>query len=87
MPSNEILDIEIDMQGNAWIATFGGLAKFDGGFWTAYNPGNSELPSEIVYDIEIDSNNNKWIGTVSYWESSHLEPRISGGLAKFDDAG
>ncbi|CUT05813.1 two-component regulator propeller domain-containing protein, partial [Candidatus Kryptobacter tengchongensis] len=37
LPSNYVLAIAIDGQGNKWIGTGGGLAKFDGVNWTVYN--------------------------------------------------
>jgi len=73
LPSNYVLAIAIDGQGNKWIGTWeGGLAKFDGVNWTVYNTSNSGLPDDYVYAITIDGLGNKWIGT---WR---------GGLVKFD---
>jgi ligand-binding sensor domain-containing protein len=71
LPSNFVLAIAIDGQGNKWIGTGGGLAKFDGRNWTVYNISNSGLPDNYVRAIAIDGVGNKWIGT-------------SVGLAKFD---
>jgi hypothetical protein len=65
------LSLAIDVQGNKWIGTFGGLAKFDGSSWTIYSISNSGLPSNYVLSLAIDAQGNKWIGTYS-------------GLAKFD---
>jgi hypothetical protein len=72
LPDNSVSAIAIDAQGNKWIGTLGGLAKFDGANWRVYNTYNSGLPSNIVYAIAIDGQGNKWIGTGA------------GGLAKFD---
>ena len=71
LPNNFVYAIAIDGQGNKWIGTSRGLAKFDGVNWTVYNTSNSGLPSNTVLAITIDGQGNKWIGT-------------SGGLAKFD---
>lgn len=72
LPDDGIFDIEIDLQGCAWVATHSGLAKFDGTIWTVYNSENSPIPSSEVYDIEIDKQNNIWIATEE-------------GLAKFNN--
>jgi len=72
LPNNYVRVIAIDSQGNKWIGTDRGLAKFDGTNWTVYNTSNSGLPYLYVRAIAIDSQGNKWIGT--WW----------GGLAKFD---
>jgi ligand-binding sensor domain-containing protein len=37
LPDNSVSAIAIDAQGNKWIGTLGGLAKFDGSSWTVYN--------------------------------------------------
>jgi len=72
LPNKYISAIAIDRQGNKWIGTAGGLAKFDGVNWTVFNTSNSNLPYNDVWAIAIDGQGNKWIGT--RW----------GGLAKFD---
>jgi ligand-binding sensor domain-containing protein len=63
LPSNDVFAIAIDGQGNKWIGTGDGLAKFDGVNWTVYNTSNSGLPSNAVLAIAIDGLGNKWIGT------------------------
>ena len=70
-PHNIITAIAIDREGNKWIGTYNGLAKFDGVNWTVYNTSNSGLPGDYITAIAIDSLGNKWIGT-------------GGGLVKFD---
>jgi len=64
LPSDTVLTIAIDKQGNKWIGTQnGGIAKFDGTNWTVYNTSNSGLPSNWINVIAIDDSGNKWIGT------------------------
>ncbi|MEN3039726.1 MAG: two-component regulator propeller domain-containing protein, partial [Candidatus Kryptonium sp.] len=101
LPSNKVTSIVIDSQGNKWIGTLkqneggcdgslieiwpGGLAKFDGKSWTAYNVKNSDLPSDYVTSIVVDAQGNKWIGTRERekdgWEKG---VELGGGLAVFD---
>jgi len=63
LPDNDVLAIAIDGQGNKWIGTWEGLAKFDGENWTVYNKSNSGLLDNRVLAIAIDGQGNKWIGT------------------------
>jgi hypothetical protein len=72
LPDNDVRAIAIDGQGNKWIGTTDGLAKFDDVNWTVYNTSNSGLPNNDVFAIAIDGQGNKWIGT------------YGGGVAKFD---
>jgi hypothetical protein len=71
LPDDYVRAIAIDKQGNKWIGTDRGLAKFDGVNWTVYNASNSGLPTNWIYAIAVDPQGNKWIGTYS-------------GLVKFD---
>ena len=70
LPDNFIQKIAEDKDGNIWIATYGGVSKFDGINWVNYNSSNSPLPSDICYALAAQGN-VIWIGTVY-------------GLAKFD---
>ena len=56
-----------------WAGTQGGLAKYDGSYWTFYTENNSGLPCNYVHAIAIDEAGRKWIATD--W----------GGVAVFDD--
>ncbi len=71
LPDNTVSAIAIDNNGDAWIGTSGGLAKFDGTNFTLFNTDNSDLPHNSIMSVAVDSYNNKWIGTYQ-------------GLAKFD---
>ncbi len=62
LPCDSVNTITIDGQGNKWIGTERGLAKFDDVNWTVYN---SELPSGYIAAIEVDRFGNKWIGISS----------------------
>jgi len=77
VPSNNILCVTTDRNGNVWAGLSGlpdayGLLKFDGLSWVLYNTGNSGLPSNGISSLCVDTNNNLWIGT------------YTDGLVKFD---
>jgi len=63
MPDNVVNEITIDLSGNVWIATYGGVAKFDGVNYTVYNTSNSIIPSNVCYSIMADAD-TIWIGSV-----------------------
>ena len=64
LPSNCVLCLAFDAQGNIWIGTYGGgLANFDGENWTVYSRGKSGLPDYLVWDLAFDAPGNIWIGT------------------------
>ncbi len=68
-----------DSQGNLWIATFDGLAKFDGTNWTVHNESNSGIVSENVTDVVVDTNDVIWASghNTYYWP-------YYGGVSRFD---
>ncbi|NMC47194.1 MAG: hypothetical protein GYA52_10255 [Chloroflexi bacterium] len=69
LPGNHIMDIEEDVDGGLWLATYGGgIKKFDpynGSFDTFLNVYTQEasLSSNNVNDIYRDSQDNFWFGT------------------------
>jgi hypothetical protein len=65
LPNNTVNDIAIDSNGIKWMATAGGLAKFDGEEWTTFHTTNSGIPSNTVRSLAIDSMGQIWIGTNS----------------------
>ena len=72
LPDNMISSIAKDVNGDWWIGTDNGLAKFDGTNWTVYKSDNSPLPRNDITCLAIDADGNKWIGV------------FMGGLVKFD---
>jgi ligand-binding sensor domain-containing protein len=67
IPSNTILDIEIDKDDNIWLATTHGLTKFDGTNWEVYNTSNSGLASDWTSGIALDYHRDKiWITHLMY---------------------
>ncbi len=63
IPEDVITDIAIDAQGNKWVATFLGIAKFNGSTFTVYDRLNSGLASNLCTSILIDKAGNVWVGT------------------------
>ena len=64
LPSNLINKIFEDSNGNIWIATDGGLCKYDKKLerfdrYTAVNG----MPSNVMYSILEDNNKNLWVST------------------------
>lgn len=59
----QVNDIAIDAQDTLWIATRGGVSKFDGNILTTYTSQNSGLANNYVSAIAIDSEGSVWFGT------------------------
>ena len=71
LPSSWVGSLAFDAQGNLWIGTGGGLARFDGERWEVYDTGSSGLPDNRVLSLAVDFQGSLWIGTAR-------------GLARFD---
>lgn len=73
LPSGHVSDIAEDEAGNFWIATWGGVAFFDGKSFTTYTNSSTAggLPSDQTQGIALDSQGMAWVGT-------------NGGLAVYD---
>jgi ligand-binding sensor domain-containing protein len=63
LPNNNVNDIKIDAAGNIWVATYGGLAKYNGSSWTTFTTSNSSIAHNQVYAIAIENSTTMWIGT------------------------
>jgi ligand-binding sensor domain-containing protein len=66
IPSNTVNRVKKSPDGNYWVATDNGLAKFDGGStWTVYDQSNTSggLPGNIINDITIDTHGNIFAAT------------------------
>jgi ligand-binding sensor domain-containing protein len=72
LPDNSVSSIARDVNGDLWIGTRGGLAKFDGKDWTVYRSETCLQPGNGVGCLAIDENGVKWIGVYGR------------GLARFD---
>ncbi len=71
LPSNEVFDLELDLNGNVWIGTSNGVAYFPRGVdpfgnVEAIKPvfeGRFLFGDELVTSIKTDGGNRKWFGT------------------------
>ena len=60
----DVYQIAEDHFGNEWLATGGGLLKYDGSSFTLFNSQNSPLASDfVVTAVAVDYSSNIWIGT------------------------
>ena len=85
IPSPYVNDIEFGAGGVIWIASDGGLTRFDLAApteeqrWFTYTPANSPLILSDVRSLALDSHGNLWLTNVSVQSSN-------GALFKFDPA-
>ena len=54
-----------DQFGNVWLATSGGLLKYDGKSFTLFDNSNTPMSSNSVNAVAVDPANNIWIGTTA----------------------
>ncbi len=62
-PGIMLTAIAIDHDGNKWVGSMDGLAKFDNVTWTYFHQGNSPLPYNWISALFVDQQNRLWIGT------------------------
>jgi ligand-binding sensor domain-containing protein len=85
IPSPYLSDIEFAADGIIWLASDGGLTRFDRSaptpvqMWFTYNAANSPLIMDAVRSIDLDSQGNLWLTNVSVQSSN-------GALFKFNPA-
>jgi hypothetical protein len=53
-----------DPFGNLWLATLGGLLKYDGSSFTLFDSENSPLSTNFIYAVTVDVRGDIWIGTM-----------------------
>jgi ligand-binding sensor domain-containing protein len=64
LPSNLVYAAAFDLANVKWIATAGGMARFDGATWTSFTTANSSIPQSNVSSVLVDDSGNKWVGTI-----------------------
>ena len=62
LAQSNVFDITEDHLGNLWLATEGGLCKFNGVSFYTYTTRHG-LPSNLVRCADVDNEGNLWLGT------------------------
>lgn len=60
-----ISNMAINSNGDLWLATSGGLSKFNGTDFINYTTENSSLTTNVIKTVAVDGNDRVWIGTGS----------------------
>ena len=64
MQWNTINAISVDKNNNIWLATEGGVSKFDGANWMNYScKTQKDHQLHNVRAIDVDSKGDVWLGT------------------------
>ncbi len=96
LPQNTIHSIAQTPDGFLWLATSGGLARFDGVTFTVFNMANTPgLPSNRLLAVAVDAAGDLWIGTetgelsVQRNGRFHAAGRVGGPVLQilFDESG
>lgn len=67
LPTNETFGISADKNNNIYVATYEGIAKFDGKTWSnPYNTSNNTLINNRTHAVLQDAEDNLWIGYISH---------------------
>lgn len=62
LPQNQIVNTAEDRNGNIWIGTYNGLARWDKGSFCYISQGDG-LPANVVYFLQPDQQGRLWAGT------------------------
>lgn len=62
-PSNTVVDIVVEEDGNAWVATDWGLCRLQAGEWSVLQMDNSGLPDNYLRCLALDHEGRLWVGT------------------------
>jgi signal transduction histidine kinase/ligand-binding sensor domain-containing protein len=63
LPQNAVASIAQTRDGYLWLATYGGLARFDGALFTVFDSGNTpELYASRITSLFEDAGGTLWIG-------------------------
>ena len=77
LPDNYVNVIRQTPDGYLWIATFNGLARFNGVEFVVFDAGNTpELPSSRITSLDVDGKGRLWIrteyGQLTMWEKGRF---------------
>lgn len=62
-PSNTVVDIVVEGNGDAWVATDWGLCRSVAGEWSVFQMDNSGLPDNYLRALALDHEGKLWVGT------------------------
>jgi len=82
LPQSQVADIVQDREGYLWVATWGGLARYDGESFTRFFVGEG-LPSNRVQELLVDRAGELWIATgsgLAVWRGRRLVPVVDPAL-------
>lgn len=79
LPSDRVRSLLLDRQGYLWIATFNGLARFDGVRFRHYHVANAPgLKNNLLQSLFQDRAGRIWIGhdtgDITVWHDNHFHP-------------
>lgn len=63
LPSQNVLALEEDVNGNIWVGTDNGLVKYNNISFQVFNKSNTEMPIDYVTALSSAKNGDVWIGT------------------------
>jgi len=63
LPSDTVLALATTSDGNLWIGTDRGLARFREGKWTVFDKAHGQLPDDHVHTLATTSDGTLWVGT------------------------
>ncbi len=76
IPQSSIFDIEQDQQGYIWLATHGGLVRFDGQQFLVFGDDENELlPSSMLSHLMMDSQQRLWVVSdkgLGFWANGNF---------------
>lgn len=69
--------VEADFQGDIWVATSEGLARFDGAQWTRYPFAAWGVENRSVSSLAFDAAGRLWVGSYGYVDRIEAERLVS----------
>lgn len=75
---HNVRNIVEDNDGNIWVGTYNGIAKFNGETWVQ----DPSIPQKNIRQLFVDSNGDLWAGTASYDLDHGLYKKTEGGWKK-----